>query len=119
MRNAAIAQAQRPTIDEIGQPMKPVVSLCEGEAGATIVSPLALTSVLTPAPKLLMSSAVSAGCAAGGFDREVRHPAGGVLSRSVERNRLAGTRSGIDRVDAALRQPLVVICVVPVPKFCV
>jgi hypothetical protein len=30
-----------------------------------------------------------AGCAAGGFEREVRHPAGGVLSRSVERNRLA------------------------------
>ena len=44
-----------------------------------------------------------AGCAGGGFDREVRHPAGGVLSRSVERNRLVDARSGIDRVDAAAR----------------
>jgi hypothetical protein len=57
--NAATRKLNVPRLTKMVRPMKPVVLLCEGQAAATIVSPLALTSVLAPASKLPMSSAVS------------------------------------------------------------
>jgi hypothetical protein len=129
--NAATAQAQRPTIDEngqadeagrlalrgpgsrhdrvaagIGERIGPGVKIADVVCGKPEAGIGHLVAEIAELHHAIQRAIVDeAGCTAGDFDREVRHPAGSVLSRSVDRNRLAGARSGIDRVDAALRQP--------------